>query len=157
MPLRSTQRSMAWRWTAVLGPVFVLLGLLTACDEPGHDLIDTETYATSNGGPGATREAGGAEFGTDPEAPRPVEIYYDLTAYDWYRRGEPLIVDGREYHPSSIPEAERARSFEPAGTHMGVGYYVLEGAGPPHPTVYIPVAPGYWLPFTTTGASGENA
>ncbi len=80
-------------------------------------------------------------------ATEPPEIFYDLTRYEWYRRGEPLLVDGWAYQPTGRPEATMARRFESAGRFEGVTYYVREGTTPPYDIVYVPVSRGYWQPF----------
>lgn len=80
----------------------------------------------------------------------PEEIYYDLTQFDWYRRGEPLIAEERSYRPAGKPEATMGRRFEKAGEYEGVSYYEQEGAESPADTVYVPVFPDYWLPFAAS-------
>ncbi|HEX7051078.1 MAG TPA: hypothetical protein VF188_12795 [Longimicrobiales bacterium] len=92
----------------------------------------------------------GAEAEADEEPRRPdppAEIYYDLTAFDWYRRAEPLNVAGRPYRPAGKPEAGLARRFERVGEYQGVSYYIEEGTDPPYGAVFVPVAPRYWLRF----------
>lgn len=144
------------RLEAILLPT--LLALITpigACDDAASDLVDADVYITANGEAVARQEPSNSSVGVGQPNNGPAEIYYDLTAFDWYRRGEPLVIDGREYRPDGIPEAERARKFEPVGEYMGVTYYVLENSSEPHLAVYIPVSPGYWQPFTPTPTTPE--
>lgn len=91
------------------------------------------------------------------EPEEPVEIVYDLTAFDWYRRGEPLIAGDRAYMPRGRPEPTRDRRFRRAGEYQGVAYYVTEDAADPPPVVYVPVSPGYWQPFATQPAGPPPA
>lgn len=86
----------------------------------------------------------------EPRDGEPPEIFYDLTRYDWYRRGEPLIAGGRAYQPSGGPEPAMGREFTLLGRFEGVAYYGVEGAEPIPDVVYVPVSPGYWQPFGTT-------
>ncbi len=83
----------------------------------------------------------------------PPEIFYDLTRYDWYRHGEPLLVDGRALQPAGRPEPARGREFMPIDRFHGVAYYAVEGADPPYAAVYVPVSPGYWQPFAEQPAA----
>lgn len=82
---------------------------------------------------------------------RPERIYYDLTAYEWYRQGRPLVVDGRNYMPSDVPITLPDTPLEKAGEYEGVDYYVVEDAEPPYAVVYVPVFEDYWLPFAPVG------
>lgn len=82
----------------------------------------------------------------------PPEIYYDLTRFEWYRRGQPLLVGGRPFQPAGRPEPTGAREFTELGRYEGVTYYVVAGSRAPHDVVYVPVSPGYWQPFVHVGA-----
>lgn len=82
-----------------------------------------------------------------PKNGEPPEIYYDLTRYEWYRRGQPLLVDGQPFRPAGRPEPTRAREFTELGRYEGVTYYIVADSEPPHTVVYVPVSPGYWQPF----------
>lgn len=124
-------------------PCVVLATLLACGPDGGQELVHA-----------AEERALEAEASEDTITPRngePPEIYYDLTRYDWYRRGEPLMVDGRPYQPTGRPEPTRAREFTELGRHEGVTYYTVEGSEPPHTVVYVPVSPGYWQPFALVG------
>ncbi len=76
----------------------------------------------------------------------PAVIYYDLTGFDWYRRGEPILLEGRRYLPGRV-EPTGERRFQREGAYDGVDYYVPRDAAQPHDTIYVPVYSGYWLPF----------
>lgn len=88
----------------------------------------------------------------DAPANRPSEIYFDLTAFTWYREGRPLIHDGRPYMPQADPIAVAAELRE-AGRYEGVSYYVMEDAAEPVYTVYVPVYYRYWQRFTSPPGS----
>jgi hypothetical protein len=76
----------------------------------------------------------------------PAVIYYDLTTFDWYRHGKPLLVEGRSYLPGRVaPTGERR--LERGGAYDGVDFYILKGQPAPHDTLFIPVYRGYWLSF----------
>lgn len=84
---------------------------------------------------------------------RPAEIYFDLTAFDWYREGRPLVHNGRAYRPLAepIPVTNELRE---AGRYEGVSYYVMEGAdNEPVYTLYVPVYYRYWQRFTSPPGS----
>ncbi len=100
----------------------------------------------------AEPEPGPAPEETGKRPFRPERIYYDLTAYEWYAQGQPLMADGRGYMPSDVPLTLPDTPLEKAGEYQGVDYYVEEGAEPPYPVVYVPVFEGYWLPFAPVGA-----
>ena len=72
-------------------------------------------------------------------------IYYTLTSYEWYARGEPLLHDGRPYAPEGTPVTASLDAMTKAGEYLGVEYYVP--AGEPGPVVYVPVFDGYWQGF----------
>ena len=77
----------------------------------------------------------------------PEEIYFDLTAFTWYREGRPLMHEGRAYMPQADPAPVDAE-LEEAGTYEGVRYYVAEDAREPVYTIYVPVYYRYWQRFT---------
>jgi hypothetical protein len=72
-------------------------------------------------------------------------IYYTLTSYDWYARGEPLVFDGRPWEPEGTPVSASLNDMEKAGEYQGVEFYVR--AGDPGAVVYVPVFDGYWQRF----------
>lgn len=109
------------------------------------------------GGAWENRAAGapaGARGGADVAGavPVPAEIHYDLTAYDWYRRGEPLTHDGRAYRPVGPPVPTPETGLTLLGRYGGVSYYAPEGADGAPDTLYVPVFEGYWLRFVGGGA-----
>lgn len=77
---------------------------------------------------------------------RPDEIYFELTAFEWYRRGEPLVHQDVAYRPAGTPMVAPAESMQPAGTYEGVRYYVREGSASAD-SLFVPVHQRYWLPF----------
>jgi hypothetical protein len=72
-------------------------------------------------------------------------IYYTLTSYDWYARGEPLVHDGRPYEPEGMPVSASLPEMTKVGEYQGVEFYV-RGANA-EPAVYVPVFDGYWQRF----------
>jgi hypothetical protein len=72
-------------------------------------------------------------------------IYYTLTSYEWYARGEPLVHDGRPYEPEGMPVNASLTEMTKVGEYGGVEYYVHDGD--PEPSVYVPVFEGYWQRF----------
>lgn len=88
----------------------------------------------------------------ESDATRPEEIYFDLTAFPWYREGRALMHDGRGYMPQADPIAVQSELAE-AGRYEGVSYYVMEGAHEPVYTLYVPVYYRYWQRFTAPPGS----
>lgn len=85
---------------------------------------------------------------TEVEAFAP-RIYYDLTRHDWYRRGEPLVVEGREYLPAGDLVVGPLEAFDRFGDFEGVDYYGRrEGSDD---VLFVPVFERYWLPFAAEG------
>jgi len=82
---------------------------------------------------------------------RPDEIYYDLTAYDWYRRGEPLIAGEFAFQPNGVPRPIPFDSLRRAGSYQGVDYYVRNTVPEPHDTLFVPVFDDFWQPFLPVG------
>ena len=72
-------------------------------------------------------------------------IYYTLTDYAWYERGQPLIHDGRGYRPQGTPLGATLAEMQKAGEFEGVEYYVR--TADPGAVVYVPVFDGYWQAF----------
>lgn len=116
--------------------------LLVACGEeqdPREEIDDDVALAAADEGPTADFD--------EQEVLPPEEIYYDLTSFDWYRGGEPLIYDGRSFQPVGRPEAIPVGELRPIGRFQGVSYYARSGAAAPFSVLYVPVFEGYWLPF----------
>ena len=108
---------------------------------------------------GEEEESGGAmPADGSAEAPGPPtipdEIYHDLTEFDWYRRGAPLLHDGAPYQPAGRPVPAETSTLEPAGSHEGVRYWTRTGAARAD-TLFVPVYPRYWLPFTRASGGGS--
>ncbi len=82
-------------------------------------------------------------------AARPDRIYYDLTRFEWYARGEPLVFDGVFYKAGGDIEPIDARTVERVGEYAGVDVY-RRGADR---RLYVPVYDGYWLGFDPLAAS----
>lgn len=87
---------------------------------------------------------------------RELRIYYDLTAYEWYRRGQPLIFRAGSYLPEGKPQAIPAERLRRLGQYGGVDFYHAEGSAPDE-MVYVPVFEGYWQPFVTRHAGSVSA
>lgn len=84
----------------------------------------------------------------EPEqAGGPAEIYYNLTAYEWYRQGQPLVVNGRLYQLAGVPAAVPASKMTRVGEYGGVAYYAHEADPTGEHALYVPVSEGYWQPF----------
>ncbi len=108
--------------------------------------------------PAASRVAEGANsVGRSEDAEdttgAPAHIFYELTLYEWYRHGQPLLVDGTPYQPAGAPVRLRSSELEPLGTYEGVDYY--RNSHSPD-LVFVPVYPGYWQPFAPTGAHSST-
>jgi hypothetical protein len=127
-----------------------------ACDRgrPEEELAQAREQERLEADPDGARVSIQAE--DDDKANRPERIYYDLTAFDWYRQGQPMIVDGVEHVPAGEPQAERSRIFRKAGEYAGVDYYVPEDEDA-DPAVYVPVSPGYWQPFAPVRTQAQQA
>jgi len=82
---------------------------------------------------------------------RPDEIYYDLTVYEWYRRGEPLVAGEFAFQPDGVPRPIPFDSLRRAGNYQGVDYYVRRDVPEPHDTLFVPVFDDYWQPFLPVG------
>ena len=74
-------------------------------------------------------------------------IYYDLTHYEWYAKGQPLNHQGTGYLPKGVPVAAAAAEMDRVGEYEGVEYYRRPGTGD---LLYVPVFDGYWLAFRPT-------
>jgi hypothetical protein len=95
--------------------------------------------------------AGARSAGTMPD-----EIYYDLTRFEWYRHGQPLMIDGTGFVPDGIPRAIRDRPLEKAGEYGGVAYYAAKGASQAR-IVLVPVFEGYWQAFVPQHLARDSA
>lgn len=86
-----------------------------------------------------------------PPDAEPVEIYYELTAFEWYRRGEPIVFRDRTYVLEALPRAIPAEELRRLGRFRGVFFYRHEEDDPPYDAVFVPVYPGFWQPFVAAG------
>jgi hypothetical protein len=86
-------------------------------------------------------------------APPPV-IYYDLTRYDWYARGEPLVHEGWNYAPGGLVAASGGE-MEALGEYGGVTYYRRRDGGVD--SLFVPVFERYWLTFNPGAAADTVA
>jgi hypothetical protein len=87
--------------------------------------------------------------------PLPERIYFDLTRHDWYARGEPLVYSDVRYEAGRDLLAAPLSAMRKLGEYQGVDVYGAADAAEDS-TLYVPVHPGYWLPFTRTGAATAN-
>jgi len=94
------------------------------------------------------RDAVGPPAEEAEEEERPDTIYYDLTRFEWYRRGQPIVIDETRYTPAEV-EATGGRRLKREGAYEGVDYYVNRDSDQPYDTIFVPVYPGYWLPFVS--------
>ena len=86
---------------------------------------------------------------TRPAATRdslPARIFYDLTRFDWYARGEPLVWDDRDWQPRGAPVAARADALRRLGEFGGVDIWTDADADSVE-SLYVPVSEGFWLTF----------
>jgi len=102
--------------------------------------IEVDTARDAVGPPAEEAEA--------EEEERPDTIYYDLTRFEWYRRGQPIVIDETRYTPAEV-EATGGRRLKREGAYEGVDYYVNRDSDQPYDTIFVPVYPGYWLPFVS--------
>lgn len=75
----------------------------------------------------------------------PERIYFTLTAYDWYARGEPLLHGNAAYQPAGMPVTASLPDMHHVGDYQGVDVYVRDGDE--EPVLYVPVYEGYWQVF----------
>jgi len=78
----------------------------------------------------------------------PTRVFYDLTAFDWYRRGEPLLLDGRAYMPASQPKFIPGKTLRQLDSFGGVDVYRRARQSEPLDSIFVPVYENYWLVFT---------
>ncbi|HEY8468781.1 MAG TPA: hypothetical protein VIL18_04020 [Longimicrobiales bacterium] len=134
----------------ILCPALLLALGTAACGGEGAGLVGDEAGADGV----ASALDGAAAVLTQDSAPRPRgpdEIYYDLTAYDWYRRGEVLVAAGFAFQPQGLPRVIPFDSLRRAGNYQGVDFYVKNGAAEPYDTVFVPVFEDFWQPFLPVG------
>lgn len=123
-------------------PALLLITLLAACGAAEGDVAATASADTNAA---ATLPPVAPEAGERLPADR---IYYDLTRFEWYARGEPLLHDGVGYQPAGMPLAALASEMKLLGEYEGVEYYRRESDDG---LLFVPVFDGYWLAFRATG------
>jgi hypothetical protein len=115
-----------------------------ACGRP-----DAEGTASVGASPAATSATSAEEPATVPR-PAPLRIFHDLTGFDWYRRGEPLVYNGRAYQPSGPPVRAEAGTMTKIGEYGGVDIYA-HAAPAEDGALYVPVYEDYGLAFIASG------
>ncbi|HEX7088980.1 MAG TPA: hypothetical protein VF192_02520 [Longimicrobiales bacterium] len=140
----------------ILCPALLLALGTAACGGEDAGLADD---GAGTGGVASALDgaADGLSRDSAPRPRRPDEIYYDLTAYDWYRRGEVLVAGGLGFQPEGLPRAIPFDSLRRAGNYQGVDFYVKNGAAEPYDTVFVPVFEGFWQPFLPIGSAPPAA
>lgn len=120
----------------------------TSCQ---RETREDETPAVEEDAPPEPSENGAA--GSESLEPQveeddlPPVIYYDLTRFDWYARGEPMRLDDGAYAPGGAPVRAATSEMEKVGEYEGVEYYARDDASGSEGVVYVPVFEGFWLPF----------
>jgi hypothetical protein len=92
---------------------------------------------------------------TPAAAPRPPRIYYDLTDFEWYAMGRPLVHDGHTYEVGRNAARIDMATLTLLGEYQGVDYYqrAREDADS---VLYVPVFEEFWLPFVSSGATAPD-
>ena len=91
-----------------------------------------------------------------PSEPLPERIYFNLTDYEWYAAGEPLVYRNAEYNAATGVIAAPLSRMRQVGEYQGVDVYAAEGESEDS-TLYVPVYPGYWQPFHISQAAAPAA
>lgn len=127
--------------SAALLLLIVTLAAVTGCSDQEAE-PDSAPAATA-----AAVDTPLAQPPSDEDLTRPAEIYFDLTAFGWYREGRPLVHQGRSYMPQAEPITVTGELRE-AGSYEGVTYYVSDEEHEPVYTLFVPVYYRYWQRFT---------
>lgn len=142
-------------------PRALRLGLVLALAAAACTGEDAGTVTRASSAEGLASTMGAVATAPTPDsaaAPaRPDEIYYDLTAYEWYRRGEPLVAAGFAFQPDGIPRIIPLDSLHRAGNYQGVDYYARNGVTQPYDTLFVPVFEEFWQPFLPVGPAPAEA
>jgi hypothetical protein len=130
--------------------LLALAGTFTAaaCGRDEDPVAERPAPAVSAVSAAAEPDGDSASIFMAPEDTRddlPPTIYYDLTRFEWYARGEPLVHEGRAYMPGGALFSAGASAMEQVGQFGGVDYYRQAGADVE--TLYVPVFERYWLGF----------
>ncbi|HET9982800.1 MAG TPA: hypothetical protein VFQ38_04420 [Longimicrobiales bacterium] len=112
---------------------------LSACSDAGPAPSNASAESVHHEGRAGRAEPAG-----------PARVFFNLTAYGWYARGEPLMLDGRAYGLAGGPKPVPFRELERVGDYQGVDVYAAKGRG--RDTLLVPVFDGYWLPFSASAA-----
>lgn len=91
-----------------------------------------------------------------PSDPLPERIYFTLTDYDWYARGEPLVLENAQYRAGRGVVGAPLSAMRKVGEYQGVDVYAADGEAA-DTAVYVPVFPGYWQPFHLSEAAAPAA
>ena len=66
----------------------------------------------------------------------------------WFASGEPIVFEGRSYVRGDSPVGLNCVDIQGVGEHLGVPLFTPNtGRGPPE-TLYVPVRPGLWQPYS---------
>jgi hypothetical protein len=130
-----------------------LVALLAGCRGAAEDVAQADAPAA--GEPVATASERD-EVQDAPRSESDATIYHDLTAFEWYRQGQPLRHGAQAYQPVGRPTAVPPEELRQAGTYEGVDYYVHQSEPEPPRTLYIRVFDRYWQPFQA-GSGNRNA
>lgn len=82
----------------------------------------------------------------------PARIYYDLTRFEWYARGEPLRWADRDWQPDGNPLALETETLRLVGEFEGVDVWIRADEDPVM-HIYVPVSEGFWLRFASEGGN----
>jgi hypothetical protein len=118
--------------------------LPVACGRTGEPVREEQIAPAAEVGATAASDSlsGPPAEAADPET-RPDRVYYVLTEFDWYARGEPIVLEGTSYTVSGDPARIDARALERVAEYGGVDLYRRSGDA----NLYVPVFEGYWLTF----------
>jgi hypothetical protein len=140
---------------SVRQPLVALLILASpsaaGCDRIGDDSAVAEAPAVE-----AAAEPGDDSAELPPSEPLPERIYFTLTDYGWYARGEPLVHGDATYRTGGGVIAAPTSAMRKVGEYQGVDVYTAEGSTS-DTAVYVPVFPGYWQPFHLAEAAAPAA
>jgi hypothetical protein len=143
--------------TRILKRRHVLLLALACQIAPGCDrLADGGAEADAPEIDGAAAEPAAGPSAIPPSEPLPARIYFQLTDYDWYARGEPLVYASASYRAARGVIAAPTSAMRKVGEYHGVDVYTNAGADTDS-AVYVPVFPGYWQAFHLTEPAAAAA
>lgn len=132
-------------------PALALIAALGGCRGamPGGGARGADADSTAQPAPATAPIAPASGMRVSDSTAVPRRIYYELTDFDWYQKGEPLMVEGAPYDVAGPPLRRGSAGLEAAGSYEGVDYYRARDGGD---TVFVPVYPLYWQPFARRGA-----